>query len=155
LTEAQLTIATPFSDRPWCLDEWLACLDALTLPGRENRVGLLWLDNSRDEVFSARLAEEAKKREGQWASVWVVRDDTQLVQDPEQQKDLQVALVRRESDSVDFDAAVLVGSIVWTDSDSGDNLTRDARQQIPLSPAQVTQVRTFIANLVAQVKAAD
>ena len=66
-----------------------------------------------------------------------------------------VALVRQESDSVDFDAAVLVGHIIWTDSDSGDNLTRDAHRQIPLSPAQITQVRAFIANLVAQVKAAD
>ena len=64
-------------------------------------------------------------------------------------------LIRLTSESADFDAAVLEGSIIWTDSDTGDHITKNVRRQIPLSPAQVTQVRAFIANLVAQVKAAD
>lgn len=66
-----------------------------------------------------------------------------------------MALVRAEAASVDFDAAVLLGDIVWTDSDTGDTVTRDVHRQVALSPAQVTQVRAFVANLVAQVKAAD
>lgn len=66
-----------------------------------------------------------------------------------------VALIRLTPESADFDAAILCGNIVWTDTGTGDNITRDVHRQVALSPAQVTQVRTFIANLVAQVKAAD
>jgi hypothetical protein len=59
------------------------------------------------------------------------------------------------SSSEDFDAAVLVGTVAWHDDISGDTITKQVTRLVPLTPAQVTQVSAFIANLVAQVKAAD
>ncbi len=56
-----LAILTPFQGKWWTLDPWLLALDRIRhLPSCE--VSLLWLDNSDDPAFGARLAEEAKGR---------------------------------------------------------------------------------------------
>ena len=98
--DRQLTIATPFSARWYCLDDWLAALDAQTV--NKHLCKLLWLDNSGDEAFGKRLAEEAEKRREEWAEVRVIVDGSRISAETEtpKGKDPQVAycwqMLRRE-----------------------------------------------------------
>jgi hypothetical protein len=57
-----------------------------------------------------------------------------------------------EPESPDFDQAVVVGTIVWTDTETGETITREVTRHVDLTP---TQVVVFVRNLKAQVHASD
>ena len=56
-----IAILTPFEGKDWALDFWLAALDEIRHFPVE-RVDLIWLDNSGDEAFGARLRAAAEER---------------------------------------------------------------------------------------------
>ena len=79
--DRQLTIATPFSARWYCLDDWLAALDAQTVA--RGSTELLWFVNTDDAKFIARIKREAtKRRKDGWAKIRVVVDPTRAAGDP-------------------------------------------------------------------------